>query len=171
MDVAVGSTNPVKVDAVERTLERYDLTVTPIAVDSGVPEQPRSVAETVSGAENRARRALEATDCEYGIGLEGGVARIEGTPGLSLIMWGAATDGDRTERGSGPTLRLPDRIANRLEDGEELGPVMDDVLGRDDVAETDGAAGVLTGGLTDRTRALGQAVACSVGPLLTPEYE
>ncbi len=171
MDVAVGSTNPVKVDAVERTLERYDPTVTPIAVASGVPEQPRSIAETVSGAENRARRALEATDCGYGIGLEGGVARIEGTPGLSLIMWGAATDGDRTERGSGPTLRLPDRIAARLEDGEELGPVMDDVLGRNDVAETDGAAGVLTDGLTDRTQALGQAVACSVGPLLTPKYE
>ncbi|ELY60340.1 hypothetical protein C491_03560 [Natronococcus amylolyticus DSM 10524] len=99
------------------------------------------------------------------------MARVEGTPGLSLIMWGAATDGHRIERGGGPTLRLPDRIADRLEDGEELGPVMDDVLGRDDVAETDGAAGVLTDGLTDRTRALGEAVACSVGPLLTPRYE
>ncbi|ELY51218.1 DUF84 family protein [Natronococcus jeotgali] len=171
MNVAVGSTNPVKVDAVERALARYEPTVAPIAVDSGVSEQPRSVAETVSGAENRARRALEAGDAEYGIGLEGGVARLEGAPGLSLIMWGAATDGERIERGGGPTLRLPETIERRLEGGEELGPVMDDVLGREGVAETDGAAGALTNGLTDRSSALAEAVACSVGPLLVPEYD
>ncbi|WP_306056635.1 inosine/xanthosine triphosphatase [Natronococcus wangiae] len=171
MDVAVGSTNPVKVDAVERTLERYEPTVTAVAVDSGVAEQPWSIAETVTGAETRARRALEVTGASYGVGLEGGVARLEGVSGLSLIMWGAATDGERMERGSGPTLRLPDRVAGRLEDGEELGPVMDDVLGREGIAESDGAAGVLTNGLTDRTRALGEAVACSVGPLLVDQYD
>ncbi len=86
-------------------------------------------------------------------------------------MWGAATDGERTERGGGPTLRLPDRIASRLEEGEELGPVMDDVLGREGIAESDGAAGVLTDGLTDRARALGEAVAGSVGPLLVEQYD
>jgi inosine/xanthosine triphosphatase len=170
MDVAVGSTNPVKVTAVERTLERYEPTVTAVNVDSGVPEQPWSIAETVAGAETRATRALEETDATYGVGLEGGVARLEGVPGLSLIMWSVSTDGERTERGSGPTLRLPDRIARRLEAGEELGPVMDDVLGRKGIAESDGAAGVLTNGLTDRTRALGEAVACSVGPLLSEQY-
>lgn len=171
MDVAVGSTNPVKVEAVERALERYEPTVTAVAVDSGVSEQPWSVAETVTGAETRARRALDSSDVTYGVGLEGGVARLEGLSGLSLIMWGAATDGERIERGSGPTLRLPDRVASRLEAGEELGPVMDDVFGRDGIAESDGAAGVLTGGLTDRTRALGEAVACSVGPLLVERYD
>ncbi|AGB36481.1 DUF84 family protein [Natronococcus occultus] len=170
MDVAVGSTNPVKVEAVERTLARYEPTVIPVAVDSDVSEQPRSIAETVTGAENRAKRALENADAEYGIGLEGGVARIEDVPGLSLIMWSAATDGNRLERGGGPTLRLPESVARRIEDGEELGPVMDDVLGRKGVAETDGAAGALTGGLTDRTAALGEAVACSVGALLSSEY-
>jgi inosine/xanthosine triphosphatase len=167
MNVAVGSTNPVKIDAVERTLERYAPSVTTAAVDSGVSEQPRSVVETVTGAETRARRALEATGADYGIGLEGGVARLEGVPGLHLIMWAAATDGDRIERGSGPTLRLPDRIATRVDAGEELGPVMDKTFGREGIAESDGAAGVLTGGLTDRTQALGEAVACSAGPILS----
>ncbi|WP_436347490.1 inosine/xanthosine triphosphatase [Natronorubrum sp. FCH18a] len=167
MDVAVGSTNPVKVDAVERTLERFQPSVTPVAVDSGVPEQPWSVEETVTGAETRARRALEATDADYGVGLEGGVARIEGVPGLSLIMWAAVTDGDRLERGGGPTLPLPDDVARRLESGAELGPVMDDRHGTDGIAERNGAAGVLTGGLTNRSRALGEAVACAFGPFAT----
>ncbi len=40
MHVAVGSTNPVKLEAVEETLERFDPTVTAVAVDSGIPEQP-----------------------------------------------------------------------------------------------------------------------------------
>ena len=169
MEFAVGSTNPVKVEAVERTLERFEPTVTAVDVDSGVPEQPWSIEETVTGAETRARRALAATGADYGIGLEGGVARIEGVPGLSLIMWGAATDGDRLERGGGPTLRLPDDVADRLADGAELGPVMDDVLDTSGIAETEGAAGVLTAGLTSRAQALGEAVACAFGPFVASE--
>ena len=166
MDVAVGSTNPVKIDAVERTLERFEPSVTAVSVDSGVPEQPWSIEETVTGAETRARRALETTDADYGVGLEGGVARLEGVPGVSLIMWAAVTDGERIERGGGPTLSLPDDVTTRLEDGAELGPVMDDRLGTDGIAEADGAAGVLTAGLTSRTQALGEAVACAFGPFV-----
>jgi len=53
-------------------------------------------------------------------------------------MWGAVTDGDRTERGGGPTLRLPDTVAEQVADGSELGPVMDDLLGTEGVAESTG---------------------------------
>ena len=166
LEIAVGSTNPVKIDAVERTLERFDPHVTDVSVDSGVPEQPWSIEETVTGAENRARRALAEPEADYGIGLEGGVARLDGAPGLSLIMWAAVTDGDRIERGGGPTIRLPDDVARRLEDGAELGPVMDERLGTDGIAETEGAVGVLTDGLTNRRRALGEAVACAFGPFV-----
>ena len=169
MDVAVGSTNPVKVDAVERTLEKFEPTVTPVAVDSAVPEQPWSIEETVSGAENRARRAFVESDAEFGVGLEGGVARLEGVSGLSLIMWAAVTDGSRLEQGGGPTLRLPNDIAQRLEAGAELGPVMDERLGTDGIAERHGAAGVLTDGLTSRSQALGEAVACAFGPFVVDE--
>lgn len=171
MEVAVGSTNPTKIDAVERTLERYDPTVRAVDVDSGVSEQPRSVSETISGAENRARRAFGSTDADFGVGLEGGVTRLEEPSGLFLIMWGAVTDGDRLERGGGPTIRLPDRVAERVTNGAELGPVMDDLLGTEGVAEVDGAVGVFTDGLTDRTTALGEAVACAFGPFVIDYYD
>ncbi|MFC4246817.1 DUF84 family protein [Natribaculum luteum] len=179
MELAVGSTNPVKVDAVASALERYEPTVTAVSVDSGVAEQPRSVEATITGAENRARRALEVTasrsdrtdEYTFGVGLEGGVARFDATAGLYLIMWAAVTDSDQVGRGAGPSLRLPDHVAARVEAGEELGPVMDDFLGAEGVAENEGAAGMLTGGLTDRTRALREAVACAFGPFVTPYYE
>lgn len=171
MDVAVGSTNPVKQRAVERVLEEFAGSVVAVAVDSGVSEQPSSVEETVAGARNRSRRALAATDADYGAGLEGGVTRFEYVPGVRLIMWACVTDGDRLEVASGPSLRLPDAVGARLEAGEELGPVMDDRLGTDNIAEAAGAAGVLTSGLTSRTQALAEAVACALGPFVTTQYE
>lgn len=170
MQVAVGSENPVKVEAVERRLERFDPVVEPVAVDSGVAEQPWSIEETATGAQNRARRALEVTRADYGVGLEGGVARLDGVSGLWVIMWAAVTDGRRVERGGGPSFRLPETVASRLEEGAELGPVMDDVLDAEGTAESEGAAGVLTDGLTDRRQALGEAVACAFGPFVSSQY-
>lgn len=168
MQVAVGSTNPVKVGAVEDALAPLSPTLTAVDVPSGVAEQPRSVGETIEGAENRARRALASSDATYGVGIEGGVdARADAT---YLVMWAAATDGDRLVRGGGPSLALPEPIAERIERGEELGPVLDDEFGTDGLARRSGAAGVFTDGLTDRRRALEQAVACAIGPLIA-DYE
>jgi len=85
-------------------------------------------------------------------------------------MWAAVTDGERWGHGAGPSLALPDRIAERVRAGEELGPVMDDVLGEEDVARNQGAAGALTGGSIDRERALASAVAGALGPFVTDHY-
>jgi inosine/xanthosine triphosphatase len=162
MRVAVGSGNPVKRDAVATVV---DGDVSAVPVDSGVPEQPRGHAETVRGAETRARRALAAGPYDLGVGLEGGVAEFDGTAGLFLVMWAAATDGERTGLGGGPSLRLPTTVAARVRDGEELGPVMDDREGRRGVAREEGAAGVLTDGRLDRTSALAAAAAGALGDL------
>ncbi|WP_255196895.1 inosine/xanthosine triphosphatase [Halorarius litoreus] len=167
MHVAVGSRNPVKVAAVEAALPEAE--VEAVGVESGVAEQPFGLAETVTGAENRARRALPGY--ALAVGIEGGVARLDAVEGLWLVMWAAATDGDRWGRGGGPSLRLPDGIATRIEAGEELGPVMDDVLGTEDVAKKQGAAGALTGTLTDRETALREAVAGALGPFVTDHYD
>lgn len=172
--VAVGSTNPVKEAAVRNSLSALEATTSTHGVDSGVGEQPRSVAATVAGAEIRAEGALaaaaaEGIDADYGAGLEGGVARLDGAPGLHLIMWAAMADGERIGRASGPSLRLPDPVADRLEAGEELGPVINDRLNRNDVAESEGAVGVLTGGLLTREEALAAAVSSAFAPFVDRE--
>lgn len=165
MRIAVGSGNPVKRDAVQEALP--EATVESVSVESGVSEQPWGDDETIQGARNRAERAL-GDDHDLGVGLEGGVAEQES--GLFLIMWAAATDCDRIELGGGPRLRLPGDVAARLHEGEELGPVMDDLLDTSGVAENQGAAGVLTDGVTDRTEALRTATAGALGPFLTAYY-
>lgn len=192
MRIGVGSGNPVKRRAVESIVDQDDgsvgrATVEAVSVDSGVSEQPSGHAETIRGAENRARNVL-AADARFdlGVGIEGGVAEFDGSEGLYLVMWAAVTDGDRTGRGAGPAIRLPDRIADRVRAGEELGPVMDDAFdhensdgrsssgsgaGSRSLKENEGAAGVLSGNIIDRRGALTDAVAGALGPFVTDAYE
>jgi inosine/xanthosine triphosphatase len=181
MRVVVGSGNPVKRDAAARVFD--GATVEAVAVASGVSEQPVGHAETRRGAATRAMRALDEIGDDpmdapdLGVGIEGGVAAVgdaDGADGagdgLSLVMWAAVTDGDRLSYGGGPTFPIPDHIAVRVRAGEELGPVMDDVLGVDDVARKQGAAGVFTAGRVTRTDALETAVAAAAGPFLSERY-
>ena len=182
MRIGVGSGNPVKRAATERAVagsDRFgdDAVVEACPVPSGVSEQPRGAAETRSGAINRAEAVLDAgadgsdeADYDLGVGIEGGVAEYDGDDRLFLVMWAAVSDGDRVGVGTGPSLVLPESIARRVRAGEELGPVMDDVLGEDDVAKKQGAAGALTGGRVDRTDALRTAVSGALGPFVTDLY-
>ena len=171
MRVAVGSTNPVKRDATAAAFSSIaGADVEPVDVASGVTEQPTGHEETIAGAETRAHRALAAGGYDLGVGIEGGVAEVDGTDGLFLVMWAAVTDGKTVGRGAGPSLRLPDDVAARTRGGEELGPVMDDVFDLEDVKEKEGAAGVLTGNIVDRESALTTAVAGALGPFVTDAY-
>jgi inosine/xanthosine triphosphatase len=198
MRVGVGSGNPVKRRAVEAVLNDGNggfegAAVEAVPVASGVCEQPMGHAETLEGATNRAR-AVNERGYDLAVGIEGGVATVgavnvvdavgavdetdeaddggEGDwPGdLFLVMWAAVTDGERWGRGSGPGMALPESVARRVRAGEELGPVMDDTLGEDDVAKKQGAAGAFTGGRVDREAALATAVAGALGPFVTEHY-
>lgn len=170
MRIGVGSRNPVKVAAVETVVPpEFEATVDPVGVESGVAEQPFGEPETVEGAETRARRVVES-GYDLGVGLEGGVSEVPEVDGLFLVMWAAVSDGERVGLGAGPRLRLPESVARRVRNGEELGPVMDDVLGESNVAENRGAAGALTAGIIDRQEALEHAVAGALAPFVTELY-
>ena len=185
--VGVGSGNPVKRRAVELALgsaadadlpgDPTGVAIESVPVGSGVSEQPRGHAETISGAENRAAAVLDAEPgagdaraFDLGVGIEGGVAGFDGTDGRYLIMWAAVTDGDRVGRGAGPSLALPADVAARLDDGAELGPVMDDLLDAEGVAKRGGAAGALTAGRVDRAEALAAGVSGALGPFVSDLY-
>ncbi|EMA60874.1 DUF84 family protein [Halorubrum kocurii] len=186
MRVGVGSGNPVKRRAVEQVLESSrgaDLvdqsgegptavTVESVPVPSGVSEQPAGHPETIAGAENRAAAVLDAEPDTYdlAVGIEGGVAGFDGADEVFLVMWAAVSDGSRVGRGAGPSLELPRDVAARIAGGEELGPVMDDVLDTEGIARRGGAAGALTNGRVDRADALATAVAGALGPFVSDLY-
>jgi non-canonical (house-cleaning) NTP pyrophosphatase len=89
---------------------------------------------------------------------------------LWLVMWAAVTDGEQWGYGTGPSLVLPEVVAGPVREGAELGPVLDEYLGTEGIKHGEGAAGVFTGGASDRTSALAHAVAGALGPFVTDHY-
>lgn len=168
----VGSTNPVKVEAVRAVTAAVfpGMTVTGVGVPSGVRAQPIGDAETREGALNRAKAALESTEeAVLGIGLEGGVDFIVGIP--YVMGWGAVVSRDgKISVARGLTLPLPPFLADELKAGAELGPLMDKLAGLSDTKRKSGAIGILTAGVITRRQSWEAVVAAALAPFLRPEW-
>jgi len=169
--VAVGSTNPVKVGAVEKIIQQIwpDTKVFGVDVPSGISEQPFSEEETMLGATNRARLALQQLGADIGVGLEGGVQE---TPyGMFLCHWVVALDQHgKIGRGCGTKLEIPAIIALELKQGKELGPVMDAYLGMHDVKKKHGAVGTFTNNMITRQEAFEHGLIYALAKFVTPHY-
>ncbi|MBS4175980.1 DUF84 family protein [Lederbergia citrea] len=151
MKIAVGSKNPVKIKAVEYTLQEARIQGSFMSIDapSNVSEMPFSDEETMQGAINRAEYCLKHMEADVAIGLEGGV--METPFGLFLCNWGAlAENGKTTLLAGGARIKLPDEIAVNLRAGEELGPLMDIYSRRENVRSKEGAIGIFTNGMVNR---------------------
>ena len=171
MQVVVGSTNPVKVNAVRDSFSRQwpDVKVSGMSVESAVSEMPMSDNECLEGALHRARAALDASDAEFGVGLEGGVNPEPA--GLMLVGWVAIIRrGGQESVGCTAKIPLPCPLASRVLAGEELGPVMDDVLQETQTKHKGGASGALTAGLVMRQDKFTMAVAYTLAPFVAPQF-
>lgn len=171
MKIAVGSNNPVKIEAARSVVARVwpEAEIIPVKVASGVPAMPMSDADCLAGARNRARAARAAAKASLGLGLEGGVNPEPA--GLMLLGWVVAVDGQGREGlGGGARLPLPRPIARRVLAGAELGPVMDELLGQENVKQKGGAVGALTAGLVLRQDTFALAVAYALAPFVSPRF-
>jgi len=170
MIIAVGSLNPIKIGAVRSVAEKVwsDSTLISIDAPSGVSSMPMGDAQCLLGARNRARLARDASGADFSFGLEGGVNQEPA--GLMLLGWVSVLDADGRE-GIGCTARLPlpTAIAERVLGGEELGPVMDELLGQHNVRQKGGAVGALTAGLVLRQDTFAVAVAYALAPFVAPQ--
>jgi inosine/xanthosine triphosphatase len=171
MKIAIGSTNPTKVQAAERAAHKIwpEAQIVAVSVASGIAEQPMNDAETIQGAINRAKAALLAVDAEIGMGVEGG---IKDTPfGMYTTGWGAVVDREgRLGIGGGGSVLLPESIAERLRAGAELGPEMDRFSGLKNVRHNQGAIGIFTDGLVSRSEALEIALTYALAKFIRPDY-
>jgi inosine/xanthosine triphosphatase len=171
LTVALGSLNPVKLAATRAAVGRvFPLaTVASVDVQSSGPAQPIGDDAAAAGALERADGARRVGDADYGIGLEGGVRQLPGG-GWGVCAWAAVVDGDgRVALGGGPIVPLPASAADQVLAGEELGSVMDRLVGAPDTRKGAGAYGILTGGLLDRTMAFEQALLVALTQFVRPE--
>lgn len=123
IEIAIGSTNPVKIQAVKNGLNDEDICVTPCSASSKVRPQPLSDEETLQGAINRAKDCLEKTEATFAIGLEAGVVFLQNK--VYLCHWGAIVDRNQNIYfTNGPLILLPAEYGNSLLAGENLEDIM-----------------------------------------------
>jgi inosine/xanthosine triphosphatase len=151
MKIAVGSMNPVKVEAARRASCMFwpDAEVIAVDVPSGISAMPRSDSESMEGALNRARGALAISGCDIAIGLEGHVKET----GFGMLLAGVAVAVDREGRtgiGDNGGFLLPEKVAREVREGKELGPVMDMFTNVENSKQKSGASGYFTNGIVPR---------------------
>lgn len=172
MKIVVGSENPVKINAVREVFKEVlgSVEVVGVAVNSGVSEQPMSDEETIRGAKARAKKAIKKVkDADYGVGLEGGV--YDQGEKLYEAAWCAVLRSDGVEGlGGGLRFEIPPKVAEKIRQGGELGPLMDDLLGRADVKQQEGVIGVLTKHHVTRTGAYKQLVYLALVRFISEEW-
>jgi inosine/xanthosine triphosphatase len=171
MKIAIGTTSKIKIRAVKSVLPKVwkGVELVPVKVDSGVRPQPMSDEEGIKGAANRAKNALmEVKGAAYGIGLEGAVH--QNSYGMFLGGWVVIIDRKGAVGiGSSGRALLPKYIARRLHAGNELGPIVQEMMGDSEnrIRRTVGTISVLTDGLTDRTEEFKEATKLALAPFIS----
>jgi inosine/xanthosine triphosphatase len=160
--IAVGSRNPVKVEAV-RTVAASIFGGSPsvgsVDVPGAGPAQPLSDEEAIDAARQRARHALG--DVDYRVGIEGGVMRV----GELLFGCNWAVVAGRSSVGVACSARypLPPGLWDRLAAGAELSDLIEPGIGA-----REGAVGRVSGGAITRRHLAEEALRLAFGQLLHP---
>jgi len=154
LKVIVGSINPVKLEAVKiafkKTWPQQAYAFSTQAVSSNVSKQPLTDQETITGALYRAQQALTTGD--FGIGLEGGLQRINSdyfSCGWAVII----NQKQHIGIGSSARIALPPQAVKLLHQGYELAEIDDLLFQTHNSGQSQGNFGLMTQGLITRKTA------------------
>ncbi len=165
--VIIASQNPVKINAVKAAFkmvfpsDRFEFKG--VSVSSGVKDQPDSSRETKTGAMNRANNAKEEyKDACLWVGVEGGIEKIGDD--MESFAWVYIISDNLSGKARTGTFFLPRKIAKLIDAGEEFGEAVDSLFGLVNSKQENGAVGILTGNLMDRTSYYRDAVILALIP-------
>lgn len=171
--LVVASQNPVKAKAAlagfKRMFPETQVQLRTLSVESGVGHQPMTEVETLRGAENRAHAALERVpEADFWVGIEGGIEDL--ADGMLAYAWIVVLSAGPTGKGRTGGFVLPEAVARLVRDGKELGDANDLVFGRQNSKQQEGAIGLLTGNVMDRTELYEHAVVLALAPIKSAQY-
>ena len=171
--ILVASQNPVKLNAAlggfRKMFPKVKFSVEGVPAPSEVGHQPIGDLVILHGARKRVENLSKARpDGDYWVGIEGGVE--ERDDGLYVYAWIAIKS--RAKRWglarSGAFL-LPARVAKLVRAGKELGDANDIVFKMKNSKQADGAIGILTHNITDRTREYIETMVLALIPFKNPK--
>lgn len=142
------------------------------AVETTVPAMPMNDRELMQGARERAlavrdQLRTQRRDADIYVGLEGGFhsISIEGEWHTFLRGWAYATDGTDGAFGAAPSITVPPALVKKVIEGRrELGLVIDEVAGLQDVRSRQGAWGILSRDLVTRSMSFEVALIAAFAP-------
>lgn len=174
INVIVGSQNPVKINAMQKTMAllfpNHKIHCTGIHAPSGVDDQPMTAAETRLGAINRAYYCRQETEADFYVAMEGGVDVFEDGP--ATFAYVAILNQKQESISCSARLPLPKKVYQALLDGEELGMVMDKLFNTQNIKQKGGAIGLLTRNHATRESTYTQALLLAMAPFINKElYE
>lgn len=170
--VVISSKNPVKVNATKQAFSLVFPTQTfkfiEVPADSGVSSQPMSDHETLTGATNRATNAaLAHPEADFYVGIEGGVELVGSD--MHSFAWTVVKGKTKTGHGRTGTFFLPPKVAELINQGMELGAADDVVFAKQNSKQSNGAVGILTGDVIDRTKYYTDALVLALIPFRNPD--
>lgn len=172
MIVAIGSTNPVKIQAVKSAFKKVftskKFKFVPIEVNSGVSKQPTSDLESIRGARNRAEIAIKKAKADFGVGLEGGLQKI----GKNWFDcgWIVVINKNGIE-GIGCSIKMqtPDKMMKLIIKDQELGDVDDMFFKTKNSKQKQGHFGLMTKNKIVRAKAYEHAVISALVRFINPK--
>lgn len=170
--IIVASKNPIKINAAklgfQKVFSNLDMVFSGVSVPSGVGDQPMSDEETLKGAINRANNARNnCPEADYWVGIEGGIHSV----GVEMMAfaWIVILSKDKQGKARTGTFFLPSKVVDLIMQGKELGEADDIVFGHSNSKQKNGAVGLLTNNLTDRTQFYVEAMVLALIPFINPK--
>ncbi|MBI4836772.1 MAG: inosine/xanthosine triphosphatase [Candidatus Abawacabacteria bacterium] len=170
--VIIASQNPVKVKAAELGFQKMfpgeEFLFEGVATISGVSDQPKSEDEAFQGARNRANNASTLQpEADFWVGQESGIDTFQ----TEMVAFGWVVIKSRIGlwgKGRTGTFFLPSAIVALIKEGKDLGQADDIVFGRTNSPKHNGAVGLLTGDVIDRTAYYTAAMIMALIPFKNP---
>jgi inosine/xanthosine triphosphatase len=167
--VIIASESPVKISAVKAGFRKMfpesEIYFDSFSVPSGVSDQPLSDLETYTGARNRSEYAYASSpDADYWVGIEGGLDEFLFE--LEAFAWVFIKSKEKEGKARTATFFLPERISKLIRQGKELGEADDIVFGMSDSKKKNGAVGILTRDVSNRTDYYSEAVILALIPFI-----
>jgi len=165
--ILVGSLNPVKIEAVRRGFQKMfpseNFECSGISVPSNVSDQPLSDEETLKGAENRVQNALKSSEiADYYVGIEGGIEVVGDH--MKVFAWIVIKSQHNIGQSKTGTFFLPPQLTELVKEGKELGEAIDILFNKKNSKQQDGAIGLLTNNVIDRTTYYIEAIVLALIP-------
>lgn len=167
MKINVGTTNKIKIEAVLEIVIDYDFLkdaiVSGVDAGSNVADQPKTLAETILGAQNRARNSFE--DCDLSIGIEDGLMEVgEAMTGFMNTCAVVFYDGRRFYLGLSAAFEYPLEAIKLVNSGQDINQAFYALGLTDDpkIGSARGAIGILTKDRWNRKETVKQALTAAL---------